>query len=162
MAVLVCLHPWAYCRERKIHNAASEKLAPDREIFRIFSDFFGVPERFFMFSEVFGPVRTHTDLFGPAQMHSEAFQTRSGMFGKIRKSWIFGDDFSCFWLFFDRRVLLLLVFRVSRTSRGAYYYWGLLLGPAVKVLGERGRSILTLLRGPRGQHKRFRGRGNLF
>ena len=118
-----------------------------------------------MFSEVFGPVRTRSDPYGPVWTCPDAFGSLPDAFGHVRKNsekLDFWRRFCLFLVVFDRRGLLLLVFRVSRTSRGAYNYWGLLLGPAVKVLGERGRSILTLLRGPRGQHKRFRGRGNLF
>ena len=67
-------------------NAASEKLAPDREIFRIFSDFFGVPERFFMFSEVFGPVRTCLEPFGPVRTCPDAFGCLSEVFGHVLKN----------------------------------------------------------------------------
>ena len=69
-----------------IHNAASEKLAPDREIFRKFSDFFGVPERFFMFSEVFGPVRTCLEPFGPVRTCPDAFGCLSEVFGHVLKN----------------------------------------------------------------------------
>ena len=67
-------------------NAGSEKLAPDREIFRIFSDFFGVPERFFGFSEVFGPVRTRSDPYGPVWTRPDAFGSLSDAFGHVRKN----------------------------------------------------------------------------
>ena len=52
-------------------NAGYEKLAPDREIFRKFSDFFGVPERFLMFSEVsFSPIQSDSLRLALIQSHS--------------------------------------------------------------------------------------------
>ena len=82
-------------QEFRIHNFCDRNLYVF-DFFRNFSAFPNVFADFPKCSDPFGPVRTHTDLFGPAQMRSEAFQTRSDMFGKIWKSWIFGDDFACF------------------------------------------------------------------
>ena len=111
-------------------NAASEKLAPDREIFRIFSDFFGVPERFFMFSEVFGPVRTCLEPYGPVRTCPDAFGCLSEAFGHVLKNSKNLDFWRRFCLFsriLELRGVLLLTFFGFLRAQGCtilgVYYW---------------------------------------